>query len=159
MCAVLWSITSFQVGAHILRSCLIALGEWSSLPRLSIRIYLTAAFLSNAPAMSLVFFLTFLERTFLVNHFLLLQIVFFLVMFAGAALAGYLVVRRFRTQPPALGLATGSLSYVINLVYTIFLYREYMVLSSYWPFLAFVFGGVVGAQLSGMFQKRHSHRP
>lgn len=119
-----------------------------------IRVYLVAALLSNTPLMFLVLVLTFIEPMVLFGNLLFFQVLFFSVIFLGAALSGYLLVRRFVQRPQVLGLTTGSLAYVIYMVYAIFLYRELMVLGGYWPILAFIAGGVAGAQLREMIRKR-----
>lgn len=111
-------------------------------------VYVAAALLSNAPLMFLVLFLSFFERSLLLENLLLFQIVFFAVMFGGTALSSFLVVRRFVQRPEALGLATGSLGFAIYFVYTIVFYRDYMMLGGFWPIVAFMLGGLSGAQLN-----------
>jgi hypothetical protein len=122
--------------------------------RPGLSIYLVAALLSNTPLMFFVLILTFIEPTVLIGHQVLLQLLFFCVMFSGAALAGYLLVRRFVQRTQVLGLTTGSLAYVIYMIYTILFYRELMVLGGYWPILAFLSGGIAGAQLRHMVHRR-----
>jgi hypothetical protein len=124
--------------------------------RPGLSIYLVAALLSNTPLMFFVLILTFIEPTVLIGHQVLLQLLFFCVMFSGAALAGYLLVRRFVQRTQVLGLTTGSLAYVIYMIYTILFYRELMVLGGYWPILAFLSGGIAGAQLRHMVHRRKS---
>jgi len=109
--------------------------------------------------MFFVLILTFIEPTILMGYQLLLQVLFFSVMFSGAALASYLLVRQFVQRPQALGLATGSLAYVVYMIYTIFLYRELMVLGGYWPILALLSGGIAGAQLRDILRKRRRRSP
>jgi len=125
--------------------------------RPGLSVYLIAAFMSNAPLMFLVLALTFIEPAVLMGYQLLLQVLFFSVMFSGAMLASYLLVRRFVQRPQALGLATGSLAYAIYTIYTIFLYRDLMILGGYWPILAFLSGGIAGAQLRHMMHSRKPH--
>lgn len=124
-----------------------------------IKMYLVAALLGNVPVMFLVFLLTFPELTVLNNYPLLIQASFFSLMFLGAASAGYLIVRRFPTRPSVLGLTTGALSYVINTLYAVILYRDFMALGGYWPLLAFVSGGVIGSQLRELVRKRRRRPP
>ena len=111
-------------------------------------VYVAAALLSNAPLMFLVLFLSFFETSLVSNNLLFFQGLFFAVILGGTLLSSLLVVRRFIHRPEALGLATGSLGYAIYFIYTIVFYRDYMVLGGFWPIVAFMLGGLSGAQLN-----------
>jgi len=126
--------------------------------QLGLRVYLIAALLGNSPLMFLVLLLTF-EPAILFGNQPFFQALFFSVMFVGAALSSYLLVGRFIYRPHVIGLATGSLSYVVFFVYNVFLYREYMVLGGSWPVLAFISGGIVGGLLRDMVRKRRRRSP
>jgi len=124
----------------------------SEQPRVGI--YLIAALLSNVPLLFLILFLTFIDPIILLENPLFFQILFFATMFGGAAVSSYFLVRRFATRSQVLGLVTGSLSYPIYLVYNLLFYRGYMVLGGYWPLIAFISGGIAGAQLRHMVHGR-----
>jgi putative membrane protein (TIGR04086 family) len=122
--------------------------------RPALRLYFFAALMSNAPLMFLILLLTFQDPSALPGQ--IIKPLLFSVMFAGSALSSYVLAKRVVQSLPVLGLGVGSLAYLVHIAYTLLFYREYMTLGGSWPILAFVAGGMAGAELGSILRSRNA---
>jgi hypothetical protein len=86
------------------------------------------------------------------------QVSLFVNIFIGGAIGGYFIVFKSPARSPAIGLVTGALSYIINVIYSIVLYGRYMILTDYLSFTGFFLGGLTGAVLRNRSQIARARR-